>query len=82
MEREENEFSNVSVGLRRGCGMSSWLFDTYLDGIGKEINGSIMGIGDALVTSVVKCPWEVKEYPFMNYTTQVLDSGRPERGDS
>ena len=41
----------VNVGLRQGCVMSPWLFDTiYMDGVVREVNTMAIGKGVVLVT--------------------------------
>ena len=35
----------VGVGLRRGCVMSPWLFDVYIDGVVLDVNVGVVGRG-------------------------------------
>ena len=38
VEMNASEWFQVNVGLRQGCVMSPWLFNAYVDGVGREIN--------------------------------------------
>ena len=42
---ETSEWFLVKVGLRRGCVMSPWLFNLYMDGVGREVSNFVMGRG-------------------------------------
>ena len=35
----------VNVGLRRGCMMAPWSFNIYMDGVVREVNVMVLGIG-------------------------------------
>ena len=43
-----SEWFTVSVGLREGCVMSTWLFNVYMDGVVREVNVKV---------GVAKCEW-------------------------
>ena len=38
-----SEWFLVNVGLRRGCVMSPWLFNVYIDGVDREVNVRVLG---------------------------------------
>ena len=40
-----SEWFQVNVGLRQGCVMSPWLFNVYMDGVVREENVMVLGIG-------------------------------------
>ena len=39
------EWFPVNIGLRKGCVMSPWLFNVYMDGVVREVNVRILGKG-------------------------------------
>ncbi len=41
----------VRVGLRKGCVMSPWLFNIYMDGVVMKVNVRMLGIGLSLVNA-------------------------------
>ena len=43
MENYASEWFPVSVGSRRGCVMSPWMFNVYMDGVIGEVNVSVLG---------------------------------------
>ena len=58
--RDVNKSFILPVGIRKGCKMSSLLFNTCLDEVVKELKGRFTGKGSALGNSVVKCIDRVK----------------------
>ena len=38
MGNDLSEWFLVNVSLRQGCVMSPWLFNVYMDGVGREVN--------------------------------------------
>ena len=44
-----SEWFYVIVGLGRGCVMSPWLFNMYMDGVIREVNERVLGRGVELV---------------------------------
>lgn len=44
-----SEWLPVSVGLRHGCAMSSWLFNLHMDGAVRVVNARMLGIRLELV---------------------------------
>ncbi len=42
---ETSEHFEVKVDLRQGCVMSPWLFNIYMDGVMREMNGKVGEIG-------------------------------------
>ena len=40
-----SEWFDVTVCLRQGCVISSWLFNMYIDGVIKEVNARAQGRG-------------------------------------
>ncbi len=38
---ETSEHFEIKVGLRQGCVMSPWLFNIYMDGVMREMNGKV-----------------------------------------
>ena len=45
-----SEWFTVNVGLRQGCVMSSWLFNVYMDGMVREVNGRVLRKGLELLS--------------------------------
>ena len=46
--RVRNDVSDwfpVNVALRKGCVMSPWLFNVYMDGVVREVNVRVLGKG-------------------------------------
>ena len=43
--RKEGEWYEVSVGLRKGCVMSPWLFNLFMDAAMKEVSGKAGDVG-------------------------------------
>ena len=41
----------VNVGLRKGCVMSPWLFNVYIDGVVRNANVSVLGKGQELLSA-------------------------------
>ena len=37
-----SEWFSVNVGLRQGYLMSPWLFNVYMDGVGREVNAKVL----------------------------------------
>ena len=55
--REGNDVSErfpVYVGLRKGCLMSPWLFNVYMEGVVRAVNVRVLGKGLALLSE-----WQV-----------------------
>ena len=46
-----SEWFPVNVGLRQGCVMSLWLFNDCMDGVVKEVNVRVLGIGLELLSA-------------------------------
>ena len=46
--REEGEWFEVGVGLRKGCVMSPWLFNLFMDAVIKEIREKAGDVGVTL----------------------------------
>ncbi len=42
---ETSEHFEMKVGLRRGCVMSPWLFNIYMDGVMREVKGKVGEVG-------------------------------------
>ncbi len=40
-----SEHFEVKVGLRQGCVMSPWLFNIYMDGVIREVEGKVGEVG-------------------------------------
>ena len=45
-----SEWFPVNVELRQGCVMSRWLFNLYMDGVVREANARVLGIGLKLLS--------------------------------
>ena len=72
---EVSEWFPVRVGLRQGCVMSPWLFNLYIDGVVREVNGRVLGRGLKLVDGSDN-EWELNELLFADDTVVVVDSER------
>ena len=48
VEDELSEFFSLNVGLKQGCVMSPWLFNLYMDGVVREIQGRAVDVGVTL----------------------------------
>ena len=44
------EWFLVIVGLRQGCMKSPWLFNVYMDCVGREVNARVLGKGLVLLS--------------------------------
>ena len=62
-----------TVGLRQGCVMSPWLFNVYMDGVVREVNARVLGIGLKLL-SVNGGRFEINQLLFADDKTLVADS--------
>uniref|UniRef100_UPI003EBBE11F reverse transcriptase domain-containing protein n=1 Tax=Klebsiella pneumoniae TaxID=573 RepID=UPI003EBBE11F len=49
MDDEISEFFSLNVGLKQGCVLSPWLFNLYMDGVVKEIQGRAVNVGVSLM---------------------------------
>ena len=67
-----SEWFDVRVGLRQGCVMSPWLFNIFMDGVVREVNGSVRG-GLNLV-DVEGNAWRVSQLLFADDTALVAES--------
>ena len=63
----------VNVGLRRGCAMSPWLFNVYMDGVVREVNVRVLGKGLEL-PSVNGGRFEINQLLFADDTAPVANS--------
>ena len=43
--RVGNDVSECPVNVGRGCVMSPWLFNVYMDGVVREVNVGVLGKG-------------------------------------
>ncbi|WP_435362545.1 reverse transcriptase domain-containing protein, partial [Klebsiella pneumoniae] len=48
VDNELSEFFSLNVGLKQGCVISPWLFNLYMDGVVKEIQGRAVNVGVTL----------------------------------
>ena len=64
----------MRVGLRRGCVMSPWLFNLYIDGVVREVNARVLSRGLKLVDGNGN-EWELNQLLFADDTV-VVDSER------
>ena len=72
---EMSEWFQVKVGLRQGCVMSPWLFNLYIDGVVREVNGRVGGHGLRLLDGNEN-DWEINQLLFADDTVVVADSER------
>ena len=68
-----SEWFLVNVGLRQGCVMSPWLFNVYLDGVVREVNGKVLRKGLELL-SANGGRFEINQLLFADHTALVADS--------
>ena len=74
--RVGNEMSDwfpVRVGLRQGCVMSPWLFNLYIDGVVREVNAKVLGLGLELRDGNDEA-WQLNQLLFADDTVVVADS--------
>ena len=67
------EWFPVNVGLRRGCVLSPWLFNVYVDGVVREENVRVLWKFVALL-SANGGRFEINQLLFVNDTALVADS--------
>ena len=65
----------MRVGLRQGCVMSLWLFNSYIDGVVREVNARMLGRRLKLVDGNDN-EWELNQLLFADDTVLVADSER------
>ena len=70
-----SEWFPVRLGLRQGCVMLQWLFNLYIDGVIREINGLVLGRGLKLVDGNDN-EWELNQLLFADGAVVVADSER------
>ena len=68
-----SEWFPVNVGLRKGCVMSPWLFNVYMDGVVQEVNVRVLGNGLELL-SANGVRFEKNQLLFADDTALVADS--------
>ena len=68
-----SEWFPVNVGLRRGCEMSPWLFNVYMDGVVREVNVRVLG-KELELLSKNGSRFEINELLFADDTALVDDS--------
>ncbi len=56
VNRELSKSFKVKVGVRQGCVMSPWLFNTYMDGCIREMKVSVCDLGSRLNVRGVEQP--------------------------
>ncbi len=49
VENGQSAFFDLNVGLKQGCVMSPWLFNVYMDGVMKEIQGRAVNFGVSMM---------------------------------
>ena len=67
-----SESFEVAFGLRRGCVMSSWLFNINMDGVVREVKAEMLERGVKLRRNGRE--WEVGQLLFADDTALVADS--------
>ena len=70
---DASEWFPVNVGLGRGCVMSPWLFNVYMDGVVLEVNVRVLGKGLKLL-SANGGRFEINQLLFADNTALVADS--------
>ena len=60
------------MGLRQRCAMSPWL-NIYMDGVVREVNARMLGMGLSLVNSDDR-EWKINHLLFVNDTALLADS--------
>ena len=68
-----SEWFPINVELRQGCVMSPWLFDSYMDGVIREVNVSELGKLLELL-SANGSSFEISRLLFADDTAQVANS--------
>ena len=68
-----SEWFPVNVGLHQGCVMSPWLFNVDMDGVVRDVNVRVLGIGLELL-SLNGGRFEIIQFLFADDTGPVTDS--------
>ena len=68
-----SEWFPVNVGLRRGCVMSPWLFNVYMDGVVREVNVRVLR-KELELLSANGGRFEINQLLFADDTALVADS--------
>ena len=69
-----SEWFPVNVGLRRGCVITPWLFNVYMDGVVREVNARVLGNGLELL-SANGGRFEINQLLFADDTTMWAEMG-------
>ena len=59
---------DVKVGLRQGCVMSPWLFNVYMDSIGREVKRECVEVGLNLQSERGGDQWRVNMLLYVDDT--------------
>ncbi len=62
----------VEVGVRQGCGMSPWLFNTFMDGCMREMKHKVVNAGTKLRLNGED--WTVVTWLFVDDTVLLAES--------
>ncbi|MCP3679958.1 MAG: hypothetical protein GY782_06675, partial [Gammaproteobacteria bacterium] len=73
VEYEQSEFFDLNVGLKQGCVMSPWLFNIYMDGVMKEIQGRAVDAGVSMMREGSE--WKIPVLLFADDTVLLSDNG-------
>ncbi len=69
---ETSEHFEIQVGLRQGCVMSPWLFNTNMDGVMREVKGKVGEIGVRMYDEGRK--WVLNSVLFADDTVLIAES--------
>ena len=72
MGNDVSEWFQVNVVLRQGCVMSLWLFNVYMDVVGREVNVRVQRKGLKLLTAN-EGRLEINQLLFADDPAQVAD---------
>lgn len=69
---ETSEQTEIKVGLRQESVMSPWLFNTYMDGVMKEMKGKVGEVGVEMFTEGRK--WVLNSILFADDALLIAES--------
>ncbi len=72
VEYEQSKFFDLNVRLQQGCIISPWLFNVYIDGVIKEIQGRAVTVGVSMIREGSE--WKIPVLLFIDDTVLLSDN--------